>query len=31
LKFREQLKGMQDRGEVQIEGESYLETNLGFV
>jgi quinol monooxygenase YgiN len=31
LKFREQLKGMQDRGEVQIEGESYLETTLGFV
>ncbi|KAL3800835.1 hypothetical protein HJC23_001672 [Cyclotella cryptica] len=31
LKFREKLKGMQDRGEVQIEGESYLETNVGFV
>jgi hypothetical protein len=31
LKFREQLKGMQDRGEVQVEGESYLETSLGYV
>ena len=31
LKFREQLKGMQERGEVAIEGESYVETNLGFV
>jgi quinol monooxygenase YgiN len=31
LKFREQLKGMQDRGEVVINGESYLETSLGYV
>jgi len=31
LKFRELLKGMQEKGDVQIEGESYLETSLGFV
>jgi hypothetical protein len=31
VKFRELLKGMQDKGEVEIEGESYLETSLGYV
>jgi hypothetical protein len=31
VKFRELLKGMQEKGEVEIEGESYLETNLGYV
>ena len=31
LKFRELLKGMQDKGDVVIEGESYLETDLGYV
>lgn len=31
LKFREQLKGMQSDGHVEIMGESYLETGLGFV
>lgn len=31
LKFREKLKGMQERGDVVIEGESYLETDLGYV
>jgi len=31
LKFREELKGMQERGEVDISGESYIETDLGFV
>ena len=31
LRFREELKGMQDRGEVEISGESYIETDLGFV
>lgn len=31
LKFRELLKSMQEKGEVEIEGESYLETSLGFV
>jgi quinol monooxygenase YgiN len=31
LKFRELLKGMQERGEVEIDGESYVETRLGFV
>ena len=30
-KFREILKGMQDKGDVEISGESYLETSLGFV
>ena len=31
LKFREILKGMQEKGEVEISGESYSETRLGFV
>lgn len=31
LKFREKLKGMSERGDVTIEGESYLETGLGYV
>lgn len=31
LKYRDEVKGMQERGEVAIEGESYLETDLGFV
>ena len=31
LKFRELLKEMQERGEVKIAGESYLETSLGYV
>lgn len=31
LQFREKLKGMQERGDVAIEGESYLETDLGYV
>ncbi|KAL7528611.1 hypothetical protein ACHAWF_005947 [Thalassiosira exigua] len=30
-KFRERLRGMQDRGDVAIDGESYMETDLGFV
>lgn len=29
--FREKLKKMQDEGAVMIEGESYLETDLGYV
>ena len=31
LKFREQLKAMQEEGGVVIEGESYVETELGYV
>lgn len=31
LKFRELLKGMQEKGEVEINGESYIETSLGYV
>jgi quinol monooxygenase YgiN len=31
LSFRDELKGMQDRNEVTIKGESYLETDLGYV
>ena len=31
LKFRDLLKEMQERGEVEIAGESYLETSLGYV
>lgn len=31
LKFREKLKVMQEEGGVVIEGESYLETELGYV
>ena len=31
LKFREKLKAMQEEGVVVIEGESYLETELGYV
>ena len=31
LKFREKLKAMQEEGGVVIEGESYLETELGYV
>lgn len=30
-KFREQLKKMQEDGHVTIEGESYLETELGYM
>ena len=30
-KFREKLKGMQEEGNVVIEGESYLEADLGYV
>jgi quinol monooxygenase YgiN len=30
-KFREKLKGMEEEGGVEIHGESYLETDLGFV
>jgi len=31
LKFRERLKGMQEDGDVVIEGESYFETELGYI
>ncbi|KAL7529089.1 hypothetical protein ACHAXR_002791 [Thalassiosira sp. AJA248-18] len=31
LKFRDHLKSMQDTKDVVIEGQSYLETDLGFV
>lgn len=31
LKFREELRAMQEEGGVVIEGESYLETELGYV
>jgi quinol monooxygenase YgiN len=31
LKFRQLLKGMQEKGEVEINGESYIETSLGYV
>lgn len=31
LKFRKELQGMQERGNVEISGESYIETGLGFV
>ena len=31
LKFRKVLQGMQERGDVTISGESYIETGLGYV
>ena len=31
LKFREKLKAMQEMDEVEIDGQSYLETDLGYV
>ena len=31
IKFRKQLKGMQEAGDVVIEGSSYIETDLGYV
>ena len=31
LKYRDKLKSMQERGDVEIVGESYIETNLGYV
>ena len=31
VSFRDELKGMQERNEVTITGESYLETDLGYV
>mmetsp|Transcript_14992 Transcript_14992/g.36006 ORF Transcript_14992/g.36006 Transcript_14992/m.36006 type:complete len:122 (+) Transcript_14992:223-588(+) len=31
LKFRKRLKSMQESGDVRIDGDSYLETDLGYV
>ncbi|KAL7468568.1 hypothetical protein ACHAXS_008800 [Conticribra weissflogii] len=31
LKFRKELQGLQERGDVEISGESFIETELGFV